>query len=129
MPCSLCDKLKALFRLGLRMSSPTITIFFPNKARLTARLEAIKVLPSPVVVEVTNITFNLAVSLALLGKKIVIVGLDIRKPGLNKAFMMLCIQAAFFRFALRRQACQRASSIWMTRRSEWSLSILKMPAW
>ena len=58
MPCSLCDKLKALFRLGLRMSSPTITIFFPNKARLTARLEEIKVLPSPVVVEVTNMTFS-----------------------------------------------------------------------
>ena len=34
----------------------------------------------------TFIASNLAVSLALLGKKIVIVGLDIRKPGLNKAF-------------------------------------------
>lgn len=31
---------------------------------------------------------NLAASLALLGKKIVIVGLDIRKPGLNKAFLL-----------------------------------------
>ena len=58
MPCSLCDKLKALFRLGLRMSSPTITIFFPNKARLTARLEAIKVLPSPVVL-VSNFYGNI----------------------------------------------------------------------
>lgn len=29
---------------------------------------------------------NLAVSLSLLGKKVVIVGLDIRKPGLNKVF-------------------------------------------
>ena len=29
---------------------------------------------------------NLAISFALLGKKVVIVGLDIRKPGLNKAF-------------------------------------------
>lgn len=29
---------------------------------------------------------NLAVSLALLGKRVVVVGLDIRKPGLNKAF-------------------------------------------
>ena len=36
----------------------------------------------------TFITSNLAVSLALLGKKIVIVGLDIRKPGLNKAFQL-----------------------------------------
>lgn len=35
----------------------------------------------------TFIASNLAVSLALLGKKIVIVGLDIRKPGLNKAFL------------------------------------------
>lgn len=34
------------------------------------------------------IASNLAVSLALLGKKIVIVGLDIRKPGLNKAFQL-----------------------------------------
>ena len=34
----------------------------------------------------TFIASNLAVSLALLGKKIVIVGLDIRKPSLNKAF-------------------------------------------
>lgn len=32
------------------------------------------------------ISANLAISLSLLGKKIVIVGLDIRKPGLNKIF-------------------------------------------
>lgn len=31
---------------------------------------------------------NLAISFALLGKKVVIVGLDIRKPGLNKAFLL-----------------------------------------
>lgn len=36
----------------------------------------------------TFIASNLAVSLALLGKKIVIVGLDIRKPGLNEAFQL-----------------------------------------
>ena len=36
----------------------------------------------------TFIASNLAVSLALLGKKIVIVGLDIRKPDLNKAFQL-----------------------------------------
>ncbi len=34
------------------------------------------------------ISSNLAVSLALMGKKVIIVGLDIRKPGLNKAFGM-----------------------------------------
>lgn len=34
----------------------------------------------------TFIASNLAVSLALLGKKVIIVGLDIRKPGLNKVF-------------------------------------------
>lgn len=34
----------------------------------------------------TFIASNLAVSLALLGKKVVIVGLDIRKPGLHKVF-------------------------------------------
>ncbi|WP_294555787.1 polysaccharide biosynthesis tyrosine autokinase [uncultured Bacteroides sp.] len=32
------------------------------------------------------IASNLAISLSLLGKKVVIVGLDIRKPGLNKVF-------------------------------------------
>ena len=31
---------------------------------------------------------NLAISLSLLGKKVVIVGLDIRKPGLNKVFKL-----------------------------------------
>lgn len=36
----------------------------------------------------TFISSNLAVSLALLGKRVVIVGLDIRKPGLNKAFKL-----------------------------------------
>ena len=35
------------------------------------------------------ISANLAISLSLLGKKIVIVGLDIRKPGLNKVFNIL----------------------------------------
>ena len=36
----------------------------------------------------TFIASNLAVSLALLGKRVAIVGLDIRKPGLNKAFRL-----------------------------------------
>ncbi len=35
------------------------------------------------------ISGNLAISLSLLGKKVVIVGLDIRKPGLNKVFNLL----------------------------------------
>jgi capsular exopolysaccharide synthesis family protein len=34
------------------------------------------------------ISANLAISFALLGKKVVIVGLDIRKPGLNKVFKL-----------------------------------------
>ena len=34
------------------------------------------------------VSSNLAISLSLLGKKVVIVGLDIRKPGLNK----MCIR-------------------------------------
>ena len=34
------------------------------------------------------ISANLAISLSLLGKKVVIVGLDIRKPGLNKIFRL-----------------------------------------
>lgn len=33
------------------------------------------------------ISANLAISLSLLGKKVVIVGLDIRKPGLNKVLI------------------------------------------
>lgn len=36
----------------------------------------------------TFMASNLAVSLALLGKKVILVGLDIRKPGLNKAFKL-----------------------------------------
>lgn len=36
----------------------------------------------------TFIATNLAISFALLGKKVVVVGLDIRKPGLNKAFSL-----------------------------------------
>ena len=36
----------------------------------------------------TFVASNLAVSLALLGKKTIIIGLDIRKPGLNKAFRL-----------------------------------------
>lgn len=36
----------------------------------------------------TFIASNLAMSLALLGKKVVLVGLDIRKPGLNKVFSL-----------------------------------------
>ena len=35
------------------------------------------------------VTGNLAVSLAYLGKKVVVVGMDIRKPGLNKVFDLL----------------------------------------
>ena len=34
------------------------------------------------------VSANLAISLSLLGKKVVIVGLDIRKPGLNKVFKL-----------------------------------------
>ena len=40
------------------------------------------------------ISANLAISLSLLGKKVVIVGLDIRKPGLNKVFC--CILLSVF---------------------------------
>lgn len=35
-----------------------------------------------------DMLINLAISLSLLGKKVVIVGLDIRKPGLNKVFRL-----------------------------------------
>ena len=36
----------------------------------------------------TFVASNLAISFALLGKRVVIMGLDIRKPGLNKAFSL-----------------------------------------
>lgn len=36
----------------------------------------------------TFIASNLAISLALLGKKVILVGLDIRKPGLNRVFRL-----------------------------------------
>ena len=57
MPRSLCEIWNTLFNPGLRISSPTMTTFLPNSAKLTARLEAMKVFPSPLVVEVTRITF------------------------------------------------------------------------
>ena len=47
----------------------------------------------------TFIASNLAVSLALLGKKIVIVGLDIRKPSLNKAFNLSHREQGISQFA------------------------------
>lgn len=36
----------------------------------------------------TFVASNLAVSLALLGKKVILIGMDIRKPGLNKVFRL-----------------------------------------
>lgn len=36
----------------------------------------------------TFIASNLAISLALLGKKVILVGLDVRKPGLNRVFRL-----------------------------------------
>ena len=57
MPFSLCEMLNTLFKPGLRMSSPTMITFFPSRARLTARLDAINVFPSPLMVEVMRITF------------------------------------------------------------------------
>ncbi len=46
----------------------------------------------------TFIASNLATSLALLGKRVVIVGLDIRKPGLNKAFRLSRKEAGISQF-------------------------------
>ena len=57
IPCSFLGILKTLFNPGLRISSPTITTFFPNKERLIAKLADMKDLPSPLIVEVTRITF------------------------------------------------------------------------
>ena len=45
-------------RRGLRISKPTRTTFLPNSAKLTARLAATKVLPSPEVEEVNISTFS-----------------------------------------------------------------------
>ena len=57
IPCSFLERLKTLFNPGLRMSRPTITTFFPNKERLIAKLDDTKDLPSPLMVDVTRITF------------------------------------------------------------------------
>lgn len=57
IPFSLWCMRKTLFNPGLRMSSPTMMTFLPNNARLTARLDAMNVFPSPLMVEVTRITF------------------------------------------------------------------------
>lgn len=46
IPRSLCEIWNTLFNPGLRISSPTMTTFLPNSAKLTARLEAMKVFPS-----------------------------------------------------------------------------------
>ena len=53
----LCEKMEQLFNPGLRISNPTRMTFLPSSARLRARLEAMKVLPSPLMVEVTRTTF------------------------------------------------------------------------
>lgn len=47
---------------------------------------------------------NLAVSLSLLGKKVVIVGLDIRKPGLNKVFQISHKEEGITRFLAAPQS-------------------------
>ena len=54
---SFVERRKTLFNPGLRISSPTITTFFPNKERLMAKLAEINDFPSPLTVEVTRITF------------------------------------------------------------------------
>ena len=57
IPRSLLEMWNTLFSPGLRISNPRIMTFLPSSARLTARLEAMNVLPSPLMVEVTRITF------------------------------------------------------------------------
>lgn len=46
----------------------------------------------------TFIASNLAVSLSLLGKKVLLIGLDIRKPGLNKVFNILHKEKGFTQY-------------------------------
>ena len=57
MPFSLLERWNTLFSPGLRISSPTITTFFPKRERLIARFAETNDFPSPLTVEVTRITF------------------------------------------------------------------------
>lgn len=59
----------------------------------------------------TFIASNLAVSLALLGKKVVIVGLDIRKPGLNKVFHILHKERGITQYLVAPQSTDLRSMI------------------
>ena len=57
IPFSFVERRKTLFSPGLRISSPTMTTFFPKRERLIARFAEINDFPSPLTVEVTSITF------------------------------------------------------------------------
>lgn len=59
----------------------------------------------------TFIASNLAVSLALLGKKVVIVGLDIRKPGLNKVFHISHKERGIIQYLVAPQSTDLRSMI------------------
>ena len=74
----------------------------------------------------TFIASNLAVSLALLGKKIVIVGLDIRKPSLNKAFNLSHREQGISQFLANPEHTDLMSLVQVSRINA-NLSIL--PGW
>lgn len=59
----------------------------------------------------TFIASNLAVSLALLGKKVILVGLDIRKPGLNRVFRLPLKQTGITQYLSAPQSTDLRSMI------------------
>jgi len=70
----------------------------------------------------TFIASNLAVSLALLGKKIVIVGLDIRKPSLNKAFNLSHREQGISQFLANPEHTDLMSLVQVSRiNANWSI--------
>lgn len=93
----------------------------------------------------TFIASNLAVSLALLGKKVIIVGLDIRKPGLNKVFHIPHKERGITQYLSAPQSTDlrsmvlpptsppisaycRAEPYRRTRRNYWHVSLWQMPS-
>lgn len=59
----------------------------------------------------TFIASNLAVSLSLLGKKVLLIGLDIRKPGLNKVFRISHKEQGFTQYLANQQGTDLLSLI------------------
>ena len=83
--------------LGVGIPVGIIYLIELTKFKIEGRVDVEKLTSVPIIGDIpltdekndkngSIVSANLAISLSLLGKKVVIVGLDIRKPGLNKVF-------------------------------------------